>query len=461
MTRFFAYEIMKPSLIGVTMLLVLFACTAQETPATVVAETEWIQDIEVSTSEAIPAALEVRFSTPEDAIAWVEFGVGGAAALTTPPAALGTEHSLAVIGNPPLSEVTMRVVVEVDGERHTSGTFTHQTGQLLPSTPVIEVNINEYEAPENTQLLMSIFGPVSYLVLMDLQGNITWSLAQGSKKDSYGLSLLPREGEVLYNLFELGGTAASIERVDLLGNPLESVETDEAHHFFSEGPDHSLVWLEEDTREVDGVEVVGDVLMQRSDQGEETVLFSHWDNFTLPLMPSGMQYMEWTHSNWIGYDEARDSYLLSNAYTNTIAELDADGEPIRIMGGPGAMDSEYVFGSVDQAFEYPHGPHWMDNGDLLVFTTSDDLSRVVRYSIDEEYKQLNEVWSYGEDYGFEALWLGEVQELPDGNILVSWGSVGILQIISPDGELIWEASSSFQYFFSQIHAMSDPYTPWR
>ena len=440
----------------------LFACTPRDLPATVVAETEWIQDIEVSTSEVVPTALEVRFTTPEEAIGWVEFGVGSADDLTTPAAELGTEHALAVIGNPALSEVTMRVVIEVDGERHTSGTFTHETGQLLPATPVLDVTVNEYAPPENTQLLMSIFGPVSHLVMMDLQGNVTWSLAQGSKEESYGLSVSPGDGELLYNLFELGGTVASIERVDLLGNPLESVQTDDAHHFFSEGPEQTLVWLEEDARDIDGVEIIGDVLMQRSSGGEEEILFSHWDNFTLPLMPSGMQYMEWTHSNWIGYDETRETYLLSNAYTNTIAELDTSGEPIRVMGGPGAMDSEYVFGSVEQAFEYPHGPHWMDNGDLLVFTTTDDLSRVVRYSVDEEYKQLNEVWSYGESYGFEALWLGEVQELPDGNILISWGSVGILQIVSPDdGELLWEASTSFQFFFSQIHVMSDPYTRWR
>lgn len=443
------------------MLLILFACAPETIPSTDVAETEWIQDIAVSTSALIPTAIEVSYSTPADAIGWVEFGVGSPDQLTTPAAQLGTEHSNAVVGNPALTEISMRVVVEIDGERHTSGTFTHETGQHLPTTPVLEVTVNAYDAPENTQLLMSIFGPVCHLVLMDLEGNVTWSLEQGSKEENYGLSVSPKDGDLLYNLFEIGGGISSIERVDMLGNPIESIETDDAHHFFVESPDESLVWLEEDIREVDGVEIIGDVVMERDVQGEEAVLFSHWDNFTLPLIPPGMLYMEWTHSNWVDFDAARDSYLVSNAYTNTIVELDRSGEPLRIMGGPGAMDSEYVFGSVEQAFEYPHGPHWTDDGDLLVFSTSEGLSRVVRYSLDEEYKQLDEIWSYGEDYGFQAMWLGEVSELPDGNILISWGSVGILQIISPDGELLWEAVTSFQSFYSQVHMMSDPYTPWR
>jgi hypothetical protein len=128
---------------GDSMFLLLFACTPETISTTDVAETEWIQDIAVSTSALIPTAIEVSYSTPADAIGWVEFGVGSPDELTTPVAQLGTDHSHAVVGNPALTEVSMRVVVEIDGERHTSGTFTHETGQLLPTTPMFEVKFNE------------------------------------------------------------------------------------------------------------------------------------------------------------------------------------------------------------------------------------------------------------------------------------------------------------------------------
>jgi hypothetical protein len=441
------------------MLFILLAC-APETPSVEDAETEWIDNIEVTTSALVPAALEVRFSSVEDAVGWVEFGVGDADALTTPITEEGTEHVLAVIGNPTLTEVTMRAVIEVDGVRHESGLFTAQTGQNLPETPSIEITVNNYDMPESTTLLMSVFGAVNYVVMMDLDGNVTWSLAQGVDGENYGLGVMPVDGGLMYNYFEIGkGDEASIEHVDLLGNPLSSVDTPTAHHFFTVGSSGELAWLEEDIRIVNGTEIAGDVAMRRDAKGEESILFSHWDNFTVPQ--TSQNYLDWTHSNWIDWDADRESYLISNAFTNTIVEVDVDGEPLRIMGGPGAVDSEYVFGSENEAFEYPHGPHWADNGDLLVFSTHDKVSRVVRYSLEDEgKKKLHEVWSYGADEGYEALWLGEVQELPDGNILISWGSVGLLQIVTPEGELLWEASAPFQSFFNQTHVMSDPYTPW-
>ena len=70
------------------MLLLLFACTPETISTTDVAETEWIQDIAVSTSALIPTAIEVSYSTPADAIGWVEFGVGSPDELTTPVAPL-------------------------------------------------------------------------------------------------------------------------------------------------------------------------------------------------------------------------------------------------------------------------------------------------------------------------------------------------------------------------------------
>ena len=442
------------------MLFLLLACE-QEISVIEDAETEWILDIEVSASEAVPTALEVRFSTAEKAIGWVEFGQGSADALSTLTTEAGTTHAAAVIGNPALTEVTMRVVAEVDGERHESGTFTFETGQLLPETPLFDITVNDYDAPAGTAMMMSVFGDVNYLVMMDLDGTITWSLAQGVEDELYGLSMIHQGDTLVYNLLDIGnGGGGTLVSIDLLGNRTAEIDTPLAHHFITAGPEGGLVWLVDDVRDVEGTEIVGDAVMHYSTGGEESVLFSGWDNFTLPPFSPNKKHLDWTHGNWIQWNADRESYLFCNAFTNTIVEFDIDGIPLRTMGGPGAQDSEYVFGSEEQAFEYPHGPHWADNGELLVFSTTDDISRVIRYEVDDDGAQLNEVWSYGEDLGYESLWLGEVQELPDGNLLICWGSVGLLQIVSPDGELLWEATASFQTFVNQVLPLSSPYAPW-
>jgi hypothetical protein len=118
---------------------------------------------------------------------------------------------------------------------------------------------------------------------------------------------------------------------------------------------------------------------------------------------------------------------------------------------------EYGFFDYNHAFTFPHGVHWTQNDELLVFSTFQNVSRAIRYSIDDEQKKLREVWSFGAEYGYNAHVLGSVEELEDGNILINWGSVGMLQIVSPQGIVLWEARTLLQTFINDVHILDGPY----
>ena len=442
------------------MLIALLACSQPDPTSPAEAETAWIEDISATTSAVIPTVIEVTFTSPEAGVGWVEFSAEAVGEQSTPRGESGTAHRALVVGGA-LQDVQLQAVVEVDGERHVSGTFSAETGQLLPGTPVPEVTVSGYDGPEHAALLMSIYGSPGFMVMMDLSGEVLWSLEQGDD-DHNGIGLLPDGDRLRFNLF--GGGASDITpqivHIDLAGEEVDRFENPEAHHFFTIDNDETITWIQSEERAVDGVTVRGDTLWSREPDGAELMLFSAWNSLTLPDITADT-FMDWTHGNWVRWDSGRGSYLFSMANTNTVLELSPGGEPLRKFGGPGAVDAEYTFGSVEQAFAYPHGAPGAANGDLLVFSTADGISRAVRYDVDDELHKLTEVWSHGEELGLESLVLGEVQELPDGNILVSWGSIGMVQIVSPAGEVLWEMLTGLESFVTQLHLLSDPYTLWQ
>lgn len=438
------------------MLLIsmMLACTANNEAAS--ADTEWVSGIGTATSEEIPSVIEVSFSTPEQAVAWIEFGDENLTR-STAAGAPGTEHSFAIVGASPLSEVTMRVVVQIDGEEHRSGVFTHTSGGLLPETPTFEITVDNYDPPEEAVLLMSVYSEPSYLVMLNFDGEVVWSKSSGDAEDGHGLGILPVAGEIQYNFFEGVWDNGEIHRMSLSGKLIDVAETPDSHHFFTAGPAGEPVWIQYEAQAQDsGNPVLGDRLMTGTGADAQP-LFSTWDHLTFQPDPSNLP--EWTHANGVEYSADRDSYLMSTAFADTLIEMDTEGNPLHIIGGYNSADSDYRFDTPDDTFSYPHGVRWTSKGDLLVFSTLDRVSSVIRYELDDETGTIWKRWEFGADYGYESRVLGEVHELEDGNILISWGSVGILQVVDPTTDtVLWEAQSALQEFPTQVHYLDTPYT---
>lgn len=447
------------------MLLIVLAC--QSPDPLEAAETEWIGDISVQTSTAIPAVLTVGFTTPPGATAWVEFGAERTDERLTPQST-GSEHTHHLLGLPPLTAAQLQIVVEVDGEEHRSGLLSEQTGQILPSTPLPEVTINSYAPSEHAAVLISLFSDPTHVLMMGLDGTVFWSMQTGESGERGGLGCQPAmsEGLVFFNSFEIDGWAEGlIESVALDGSPVAQVETPGAHHFFERLPDGTLAWMAIEPREVDGMgTVVGDQIMLQSPDGEPESLISLWDHLSLYETPTWKQPAydgaDWTHGNGLTYSEARDAFLISTGGTDVILEVGSDGEVLRMIGGVEAVDGDYTFNPPNTAFSYPHGPHFSATGELLLMSTVNSRSRLVGYEIDDEQRRLTESWSFGEDRKSVVQVLGEVEELPDGNLLVSWGSLGTLQVVTREGEVLWEAQTGFGSLIGQAHLLESPYRAW-
>ena len=447
------------------MLFLLLACTGPDDRDLLhIAETEWIQDIDVQTAAAVPTVLTVTFTTPESVDAWVRYGEPGAEDRSTPPST-GQQHTHHLLGLAPLSEASLQIVVDTGSGERRSGQIAAQTGQLLPETPIPEVTLSGYAPDEHGTLLISLIGNPSALIMMGLDGTVHWSLITGEQDVRRGIGCQPavEEGLLFYNTFNFADWGGGlISSVGLDGAAVETVETEGAHHFFERLPDGSLAWISTDTREWSGMSVVGDQVVLRQPDGALTTLFSTWDHLTVSETSTwnNNAYEEghdWSHGNGLSYNPAQDVLLFSTGSTDVIAEITPTGTLNRLFAGKNAIDGDYTISQPQETFSYPHGAHYSADGELMMMSTVSNRSRLVGYTIDESDRVLRESWSYGEDLNQTVQVLGEVSPLPDGNRLVSWGALGIVEVVTPDSEVLWRAETSFGHLIGQVHYLESPY----
>ncbi len=437
------------------------------------ADTWLIQDITAAMHEQVSSVVDVAWTTTEPAVSYVEFGMG--LELQTPkPEATASAHSTQLIGQPSFTTVDARVVAEVDGERHESGTFAASFGGLFAGLPQISQEQPAFPDVDDGYILgVMVRSPEPVvLFLIDREGRYLWaleleegSLCQGVAPSRVGLGLRHNTASS-----DHGEDASTIEHISYTGETKESVRIPRGHHFFAEPEPGTLAWTGLDLQYVEELEatVAGDHLVETDPEGEEREVFSAWDHLSIDTIPtdepeeSGIypQGIDWTTANGLSYDADSDSYLLSLGGIDRVLQIHrSSGAVLRDFGGLDDSEAPYRVEEPAPGFHHQHAPVWTADGTLLMFTVDEDSmqGRVLEYEVDDEQQSLREIWTYGGHRGLEVIVMGQGERLANGNTFVNWGSAGVLSEVSPEGELLWELSFSAGAILGQTWLLEDPY----
>jgi hypothetical protein len=125
--------------------------------------------------------------------------------------------------------------------------------------------------------------------------------------------------------------------------------------------------------------------------------------------------------------------------TSTVVELDLDsGERLHHWG---QLADSWTFDPPDATFDLQHYPNWTDDNTLMVSTHvvgQPSAQRAREFRLNESAQRLEQIWSYGEDTRYYARYAGETARLDNDNRLVNFGTDGVLQEVTADGEIAWE-----------------------
>jgi hypothetical protein len=171
-----------------------------------------------------------------------------------------------------------------------------------------------------------------------------------------------------------------------------------------------------------------------------------WDHFeitdasTLDLTAPVIDYV---HCNAIESD-VDGHILISSRHLDEITKIDRQtGDIIWRMGG---SQNEFTLVGDVQWYSRQHSIRRTASGTVTIFDNGNlntpQESRVVEYDLDEANKVATLVWEFRQTPAVYAPHTGNAQRLSNGNTLISWGPLGIVTEVRPDGTKAFEMNFS-------------------
>jgi hypothetical protein len=140
-------------------------------------------------------------------------------------------------------------------------------------------------------------------------------------------------------------------------------------------------------------------------------------------------FHSWDHLNAVAFWPDRQTFLISSRNQNSLFRVDrATGEILWTMGYGtfigGGFRGDFAMSQADR-FQAQHAPELLPSGNILLFDNGSarlrPYSRAIEIAYDEEARTAEVVWQYvPEPRIFSDIW-GDVDQLDDGNRLITFG----------------------------------------
>lgn len=419
----------------------------------------------VDLSPVAPTVVEVRYSLPDfDAgEAWIEFGADGAFDRRAEFEEVDGQWRALLLGNKALTEVEFRLVRDPgDGDPLIGEARSIVTGPA-PTwlSPPLVVDHGAGEAFDGRFLLTSNVTSPSAVVVLDADGDFVW----WSEVELFGMiasARLARDGRSFLALPVNvdGAEEGRVLRLGLDGALMETIDLPGAHHDFVELADGTIGTLVHDVRQIDGVDVRGDALVERDPDGTLREIWSAFDTFD-PAADDGAEEREdWSHGNSVSYVAEADAWLVTLLGLRSVLLIDRQGEVLWALGGPNSTFADVETG---QPFELGriHQASFASGGSLMVFEndssgSEDETSRALELELDLLEGEASRTWTYSPEPSVSTYALGDLLELDDGARLVVFSSNGRIDQVAADGSLQWRLSTSLGQTFGFAELLDWP-----
>ena len=351
------------------------------------------------------------------------------------------EHVLPIVGL--YGEYENTVIVELYRGRKTE--LKIQTG-ALPET-VAKLNRMETTATYLRDELIIVCPALrSVMTGFDYKGDIRWTLnipcVFDLKRVSNGNIILGTDRLLkmpyyMSGLYEMAMCGKIVKEYCIPGG---------YHHDHFEMPNGDLLVCTEDLRS-DTVEDMCILIDRETGEIKKT-----WDykDFLDPQKVSrsgSWSEEDWYHNNAVWYDENTNSLTFSGRHVDAMTNIDFEtGNLNWIIGDPEGWPEEYqkyFFKPVGNGeFDWQYEQHAClitPDGDVMCFDNGhyrsknpekyllnkDNFSRGVRYKIDTEKMEIEQVWQYGKERGqhFFSMYICNVEYYKEGHYMVHSGGI--------------------------------------
>ncbi len=462
----------------------LVACAGPDTPSPSggVATVTW--------GATVPNAATLHFTTEATGVPYAVITLPEGTTLTTPKGVVGTEHAVPLRGLPSGTQVEIQPMVEVEGDVIASPSVD----VLVPSAPwdlpTFAPTVSADPASEvvNRHVLATIVADESsFVVMLDGLGRPVWYHRLDPGYAAVTARPTPDGQGLRYGTFDWDKNEdlGRIVQVNWDGVVVADTRVLLGHHDFVDFGDGNLGWLALDFREIPGidgtpVDVASDRVFtapEGSDILDPTELVNLFDQGGLPLV-LGCEHQqkdfdrygrtdlhEWTHTNSLVWEPNQDRLYTLSKYTDTLMAFDrTTGDRIFQLGGAGGEftgpSGEDLWASADEAVLFSHGHlSQLWEGGALVFDNGDHLDPPVSglrwITWDETARTASVAWEVRDRLGRYTVSMGDARFTPEGHVLAAWATLGLINEVSLDGNVLWEVAGGDGAIMGRVRLLTD------
>ena len=385
-----------------------------------------------SFSTAIPNVAIVTWTTTLANLTKAEIDFGPAAGGTTlvaPVDLTQTSYRTLLLGMKPSTSYAYKIVATNASGSCTSSSYTIMTGALPSGTPTVTATISNATAHDKGFIVTStgLMGKTTFII--DPDGAVVWSATGPSMPSRSHMSW---DGTHMYMmaLNVMNTSAGNIQSVamDGTGNTALSGMT-ASHHDLTAIPGGlaTMLWNKS------GMDAPCSLVERADATGTMTTVVA--DMTTV--------YNSTTfHSNAVHYYPSDNTYTVGDRNPSLYVKLSRTGSLIWQFGGSSPKDQSKFFTGVP-TWMVNHGHQLLADGTFVFFNNTPNEAWV--YKLNTTNMTASKTLTYTAS-GASSNVLGDIQQLPNGNYLVTFSTSGQIHEISPTGTLVAKfTSTSFGY----------------
>jgi hypothetical protein len=381
-------------------------------------------DVHASLSTAIPTVGIVTFTTGLSGIAAAEIRFGRASTgptMTAPVDLTQPDHRTLLLGMKPSQPYVFRIVATSAGGTCTSEDQTLMTGALPAGPPSVMAAIANAAAHAGGFIITTTTTAPTGAYIIDADGTPVWWAPFPTVTSRAHMGW---DGRDMYIVAQNpnGVAPGATARVSMDGLNVENALSglDQSHHDLTAIPGGIAVlsW-----------HGAGTSVVERAADGTVTM-----------VAELANVYNNAVHANALHYTPWDDSYTVSDRNANLFVKITRKGQLVWQIGGTNPKDPSKFFTGLP-AWTFNQGHHLLADGTFLFFNngnsgTEPSTARV--FKLDTTTMTATSLLAYkpAAGAGVASLILGDVQRLPNGNMLVTFSSVGLMQEVDPSGQLV-------------------------
>jgi hypothetical protein len=410
--------------------------------------------LDITLSSKVPTVGIVAWSVdaPIDS-AYVDFGRDQASFEYRAPVDLAEpSYRTLLLGMKPSTTYYAQVVAQAGASTYTSEVQSFETGFLPNGLPVFDVNdVNATALYAGGGFTVNCTGITSggfgggagrsWAFIFDKDAELVWAY-ELTETVVAGCSRarLSFDGKHLWSgNFSNVSPDGALMRVTMDGlGEEETYSLPGRNHDFAVLPNGNILYFEQQNGGgyTDGSEGPDTIKELDPETGMTTDLYDQTRDFNAQIEDSNG-----SHTNYVTYVPELDAVSFSLRHSSTIGLISYPAaELLAVFGGP--------ISTFDISWEFQHGHHVLADH-ILIFNNngSNGGSSVLGYQFDIAASTATEYFDYSSGNSSGAF--GDVKELPNGNVFVTYSTSGVMHEVSPEGELLREITTSESLGYSE------------